>query len=422
MGVNMKTVDHVRTRAHLTDEVTELEQRNREISREAAEEAIVLLENDGILPLKQGMSLALYGCGVTNTVKGGSGSGEVNERYSTSIYEGIKAEGFMIVNRDMLESYCKMAVSHRENYFKEQQKKAGFLNFTVTMANLKAPYTAPDFPKLSEQDLKEADVCIYVVSRISGESYDRKLEKGDYYLSDSESTNLRLCMKHYGKVILIINAGGQVDLREVSGCRFNAVIFSSMLGTDGGNAIAKVLSGKVNPSGHLTDTWIKNYEDIPGAMDYSYLNKNLEQEFYTEGIYVGYRYFDTKLVPVLYPFGYGKSYTSFQMNLTMFEGFEAGWGSLKAEVTNTGDREGKAVVQVYIKLPVGTFEKENRRLAGFAKTKLLAPEESETVSINFGFWDIASFSDEKNGYVAEKGDYGVYIGESIAVCRYAVLH
>ena len=407
----MQIVGKVRTKAHTTDAVTALETENRRVALEAAQEAIVLLENNGVLPLEQGKKVAMYGDGVTNTVKCGSGSGEVNERKNTTIYEGMQQEGFVIVTEALLKSYAKTADEERVRYFARQQKKAGFLNFGVTMASMSEPYRNPAFPKLEETDSStESDTCIFVVSRISGESYDRQLEKGDYYLSDTEAENIRFCAAHYAHLILVINAGGMVDTSAVEDVVFDAVVFMCMLGEAGGEALAKVFSGAVDPSGRLTDSWAKQYQDLPYAEEYSYLNGNVEKEYYKDDIFVGYRFFDTFGVTPKYPFGYGLSYTTFAL---------AAQGTLNgrvltvtANVTNTGTRAGKEVVQVYVSCPDGRLKKEYQRLAGFAKTALLAPGESQTLTVEIPVEALASFDETSAALVLEQGDYVIRAGAS----------
>ena len=237
----MQIVDHVRTKAKLTQDITELEVKNGKVALEAAGEAIVLLENNGILPLKKGTRVAMFGDGVTNTVKCGSGSGEVNERHSITIFEGMERAGFEIVNRTLLKRYEQDAAEAKKVYFAAQQKKAGFLNFGVTMASMSQPYMNSPFPKLTVSDLTDkTDVCIFVVSRVSGESYDRKLDKGDYYLSDVEAANIRLCAEHYDHLVLILNAGGIIDISAIDDVRPDAVLFMAMTLNVRGKKILKL--------------------------------------------------------------------------------------------------------------------------------------------------------------------------------------
>lgn len=407
----VRKVDKIQTAAHLTDEITELEKRNSLCSRNAAKEAIVLLENNGILPLNKKCKIAMYGDGVTNTVKCGSGSGEVNNRKSISIYEGMKNAGAKITSDKMLLDYREKSVQCQKDYIEKKQKEAGLANFKVSMAVLAEPYRNPDFPVLKEEDLdKESNTCIYVISRISGESYDRELKKGDYYLSEHEEKNIRLCRENYEKFILVINAGGIVDFSAIADLKIDAILFISMLGQEGGNAFADVIFGECSPSGHLTDTWPVKYEDIPYANEYSYLNGNEEYDEYKEDIYVGYRYFDTFKKEPKYCFGYGLSYTEFSFAAEVE--LERDQVIIHANVKNTGDFSGKEVVQIYASCPNGKLKKEYQRLVAFKKTSVLEPGQSEDITITFPLSELASYDEEISARLLEKGNYLLRVGNS----------
>lgn len=410
----MKTyplVDHVRTKAHLTDEITALERKNFTLSRLAAEEAIVLLENDGVLPLKKGSRVALLGGGATHTVKGGSGSGEVNERRSVSIYEGMRNSGFVLTTDLLLSTYAKNADHHRLAYEKRLKRRAGIFNYRITMSSMDQGYEYPPFPRLQKDQLdEEADACVYVISRMSGEAYDRKLECGDYYLTETEIANLHLCASHYKKVILAINAGGPVDLCGVADIHFGAVLFLSMLGSAGGDAVARILCGDVSPSGCLTTTWPVHYEDIPYCNEYSYLNGQIDREDYKEGIFVGYRYFDTFDAEPRFCFGHGLSYTSFDIRSEVSLCGNA--VSISARVVNTGHIPGKCVVQTYASCPSGELIKEYQRLTAFAKTGLLQPGQAETLHMTFPLSYLASYDEKSAQFLLERGRYIMRVGRS----------
>lgn len=410
----MQIIDKVRTKAHLNTEVTELEVKNRAVALKAANEAIVLLKNNGHLPLKAGTTVAMYGDGITNTVKCGSGSGECNNRENTSIYDGMKSAGFCIVNDAMLQEYIRLAKKDRTEYVAAQIKKAGFLNFNVTMSAMAEPYSNPPFKKLSEGDLIAADTCIYVVSRISGEGYDRKLAKGDYYLSDLEKENILLCASKYEHMVLIINAGGIVDYGAVDTVDFDGVLYMAMLGETGGEAVASILSGKVNPSGHLTDSWAVKYEDIPFAKEYSYLNGDTNKEYYKDDIFVGYRYYDTFGVEPKFPFGYGLSYTSFEItgSAVMHDTDSPPTLAVKITVKNTGTVSGKAVAQVYVSCPDGKLKKEYQRLTGFAKTGEILPGAGEDFTVEIPLTALASYDAATASSILEKGNYIIRLGDS----------
>lgn len=268
--------------------------------------------------------------------------------------------------------------------------------------------------KVAEEDICEADVVIYVISRISGEGKDRRKVKGDYYLSEREEEDLRYLAEMNKPVILILNAGGPVELTDILEQTDNikGILNISQLGQEGGDALADVLLGKEVPGGKLTTTWARRYEDYPASEEYGYLNGNLEKEKYKEGIYVGYRYFDSFDKKVMFPFGFGLSYTMFEMKCCSINMEES---KIRAEVqvTNTGNEyAGKEVVQIYVTLPQTELEKEYNRLAGFAKTRLLKPGETQTLTVEIPQKQLASFNEETHTWIVEKGKYGILVGNS----------
>ena len=268
--------------------------------------------------------------------------------------------------------------------------------------------------KVAEEDICEADVVIYVISRISGEGKDRRKVKGDYYLSEREEEDLRYLAEMNKPVILILNAGGPVELTDILEQTDNikGILNISQLGQEGGDALADVLLGKEVPGGKLTTTWARRYEDYPASEEYGYLNGNLEKEKYKEGIYVGYRYFDSFDKKVMFPFGFGLSYTMFEMKCCSINMEES---KIRAEVqvTNTGNEyAGKEVVQIYVTLPQTELEKEYKRLAGFAKSRLLKPGETQTLTVEIPQKQLASFNEETHTWIVEKGKYGILVGNS----------
>ena len=214
-------------------------------------------------------------------------------------------------------------------------------------------------------------------------------------------------------MIVVINVGGQFDLNFLHEIpNINAVIFMGQLGTMGGQAVADIVCGKHTPSGKLTDTWAKHYRDYPASDDYSYLNGNLDEEYYREGIYVGYRYFDTFHVAPRYPFGYGLSYTEFEMHLAGMR-LERTTIEISVDVKNKGEvYSGKEVVQIYVSCPDGELKKEAQRLTSFAKTKNLKPGEEERTVLQFDLRDLTSYREKDTATVLEPGEYVVRIGNS----------
>ena len=231
----------------------------------------------------------------------------------------------------------------------------------VHMVLFERPFEEPQAPLIEKKEA--AETAVYVLSRNSGEGKDREYKKGDYLLTDREIENIRFLAKNYEKTILLLNVGGIIDtapLKEIRG--LNAVILMGQLGSIGGYAAGDVLSGKVVPSGKLTDTWAKDYYDYPSSRDFSHNNGNVDDEYYSEDIFVGYRYFDTHHVEPSYCFGYGLSYTEFEIKIEDFrvedEKTEERKVFLELAVTNIGEEfSGREVVQVYYSAPEGELKK-----------------------------------------------------------------
>ena len=346
------------TKAAYTDAVSEREKHNLDIAYRAALEAIVMLENNNALPFED-KKVALYGAGIAETIKGGTGSGEVNERHSVSILEGFKADGFDILNEQLHIDYKAKYDQAQIDFVKNQRKKL-YLNLPKMMTTLFEPFQAPDFFDITEDNIcKSTDNCVYVLSRQAGEGGDRKAEKGDFYITDRELQDIKLLSKAYNNFVLIINCGSQMDMSFLDEIEnIGAVLFICQLGTQGGKAVADICCGKATPSGKLADTWAKRYSDIPFSNEYSYLNGNLKDEYYKEGLYVGYRYFDSFGVEPRYPFGYGLSYTDFDIRCKKVS-VNKTKVTIDAEVKNIGKQySGKEVLQVYISSPKGKLDKE----------------------------------------------------------------
>ena len=401
-------------KAALTDAVTPLEETGKEITYQAAVEGIVLLENDGCLPLKPG-KIALYGAGAKMTIKGGTGSGEVNERHVVSILEGMEHAGFKITTMNWIDDYDQSFQEGERAYAEEFRKKLSPKNLSDFMNLMSSPYRYPYGRAVLQEDVEksETDTCIYVISRQAGEGADRKLSENEYGLAEIERVNLTFCAEQYEHMIVVINVGGQFDLNFLHEIpNINAVIFMGQLGTMGGQAVADIVCGKHTPSGKLTDTWAKHYRDYPAADDYSYLNENLDEEYYREGIYVGYRYFDTFHVAPRYPFGYGLSYTEFEMHLAGMR-LERTTVEISVDVKNKGEvYSGKEVVQIYVSCPDGELKKEAQRLTSFAKTKNLKPGEEERTVLQFDLRDLTSYREKDAATVLEPGEYVVRVGNS----------
>lgn len=403
---------------NLQQEPSEREIRHRALAGKAAAEGIVLLKNDGVLPLKLSDPIALFGSGAGKTVKGGIGSGDVNNRENISIFRGVREAGAAVTSLEWLKDYDRRYDDAREKWKEKILEDAHHVDnpFDAYAAN---PFVLPEGRSITEKDLKGACAALYVISRISGEGKDRRLAEGDYYLSRREREDIRYLDQYGIPLILILNAGGPVELTDIlrEADNIRAVLNISQPGQEGGTAVADILFGKAVPEGKLTATWAERYEDYPCADSFSYLNGNLEKEEYREGIYVGYRYFDSFGVKPLFPFGHGLSYTSFEMKFHEIKAKENALGA-EVTVTNTGKSyAGREVVQVYVSLPRTGTEKEYRRLAGFRKTDSLKPGESQNVVVEIRQKQLAVFSEERQAWIVEKGMYGIWIGGSSAEAR-----
>ncbi|MGN1023217.1 MAG: glycoside hydrolase family 3 N-terminal domain-containing protein, partial [Lachnospiraceae bacterium] len=276
-------------------------------------------------------------------------------------------------------------------------------------------YRYPSGRLISREDVaaSDTDTCIYVVMRQAGECNDRRLEKGDYYLTDTERENLTLCAGAYRHTILVINVGGHIDLGfldEIEG--IDAVVIFAQGGEEGGSALADVLSGKVDFSGRLADTLPLKYADIPFGGSFSYLDGNTKREAYREGIYVGYRYYDTFSVPVRYPFGYGLSYGSYPIHTegAKVRGEEV---TISVTVSNEGEFSGQQVVEAYLMMPQTELPSEKKRLVAFAKTKVLKKGEKEALSLSFMAQDMTVYDPAQSAWLLQKGNYVILVGEDM---------
>ena len=461
----MKINEFTRT-GTTSEEISEREQRHRILAREAAEESIVLLKNDGVLPLPTGIPVALFGAGAGLTIKGGTGSGDVNVRHSVSIYDGFTLARVRVTSKDWIEDYEERYELARQAWKKQILDECGgstdgqlFFDTYTSHA-----FEMPEGRPIEDTDVQDAKTAVYVISRVAGEGSDRYLAKGDYYLTDHELEDLRVLATLVEKIVIVINAGAPIDLTVLEAMpEVKAILFMGQAGEEGGNACARILLGFVNPSAKLTATWAKHYMDYPGAMDFSDVRAQLDEDNvfdrdallvrsrYEEGIYVGYRYFDSFGVTPRYHFGHGLSYTSFVLTA---EAPRAAADGLYIPVTveNTGNPyAGKEVVQVYAACPqpaaisgedgvkaaasgemaetlaedagdggtgveASAQAKEYKRLVAFRKTRLLAPGEQETMTLHVDGRALASFRtdyDAAHGaWVIEAGHYAIFVGSS----------
>ena len=374
-------------------------------------ECTVLLKKNGAFPLDAPCSIAAYGSGVRDTVKGGTGSGEVNSRHFINIEDGLKEAGFSIVNPfwpDMFRPFYEKA---KKEFYASIRKRVRKEKTSFMSASMGAVMRQPDY--LIPLDYS-ADAAIYVVSRVSGEGNDRLAEKGDFMLTDSEVRDILALNSRYERFMLVINTGGPVDLTPVQ--EAGNILVLSQLGVETGAALADILLGKAYPSGKLATTWAAA-EDQCTAGDFG----ERDDTRYREGIYVGYRYYDAFGLEPLYPFGYGLGYTDFSIGdlKTKTNGPEIEVSGL---VRNKGRYNGKETLQVYVSCPQGRLGREPKSLAGFAKTKELEPGRRQTLKVKFDIRDLAAFDSSIGAYVLEKGRYTVLAGaDSRSVVPVSVL-
>lgn len=357
--------------------------------RELAQEGIVLLENDGTLPIADGKKVSVFGRVSHDWFYVGYGSGgDVHAPYEVKFYEGLSNAGISY-NESLKNIYDEWCAKE------ENEADHGYWGHW--------PYYYEEMP-LSDDIVKkakdESDIAIVIIGRAAGEDRENKLEEGSYYLTKIERDMLSKVTKTFDKTVLIMDCGNVVDMSFTSDYELSAILYAWQLGQENANALGNILSGKVTPSGKLSDTIAKKYEDYPSASSFG----GKEYNEYKEGIYVGYRHFVSRAKDrILYPFGYGLSYTEFSINNEVLSDH-----SVKCIVANTGKYPGKEVVQAYIKAPKGSMEKSELVLVGYAKTKLLLPGDKDEVKIDFSPFDYASFDGEN--YVLEEGEYELYLG------------
>ncbi len=384
--------------------VKDFETKHREMLRKIAPECTVLLKKNGDFPLEKPCCLALYGSGARQTIKGGTGSGDVNVRHFTTCEEGLEKAGFTIVSKEWMDRYDACKANNTVQFYRQIREEAEKKKIPVIAAALGK---TPDEPEYHFPIDAEADVCVYVLARNSGEGSDRQIKKGDYLLTDDEVRDIHRCAEKYEKFLLVLNVGGPVDLSPVMDSVEN-ILLLGQLGTVTGDVLADIILGKGYPSGKLTATWVKA-EDCDVVQNY-----DLNDTCYKEGIYVGYRYYDTADRAPLFPFGYGISYTEFDRQISHTE-LKDNVLYATVKVTNTGICPGKESVLLYYRAPKGTLNKPLRELGTYGKTCELQPGESDEITLRLPLENMASYSEEKSAWILENGDYIITIG-SIDIC------
>ncbi|AMR29896.1 glycosyl hydrolase [Hymenobacter psoromatis] len=389
------------------------------VVRRAAADGMVLLRNEGAaLPLPAGRRVALFGNTSYNLIAGGTGSGNVNRAYTVSIAQGLGDAGYA-VSAPLSQAYDKYLKGEKA---KLPPKPSPFA--PVPVITEMAPPAA-----LLRQLAQASDVAVLTLGRSAGEGGDRQVAN-DFTLRAAEQALLKqVAAAFHGagkKVVVVLNVGGVIEVASWRG-QADAILLAWQPGQEGGHSVADVLSGRVNPSGKLATTFPMRYADIPYGADFpgkllaggkaqpakSFMSSQPSENTYSEGIYVGYRYYNTFKKQPAYEFGYGLSYTTFGYGpLTLSAASFSGSLTASLPVTNTGKVAGKEVVQLYLSAPAGPLDKPASELKAFAKTKLLPPGQSQTLTFTLRPADLASFNTASSSWVADAGTYSVQAGAS----------
>jgi beta-glucosidase len=406
-----------------------------EVARKAGANGMVLLKNKkDALPLGSNVkTIATFGNTSYEIITGGTGSGNVNEAYSISLVDGLKNAGYSI-HKALQNEYL--------NYIKEFRAKQPATNDLMRM--FMGPEPVPEMEVRSAAIRKlasEADVALITIGRNSGEGTDRKAEPGDFYLTDTEKSLIKNVAQEFNskgkKTIVILNVGGVIEVASWRNVP-DAILLAWQPGQETGNAIADVISGKVNPSGKLATTFPISYNNVPSAKNFpgielpdpaakeipedqpfsSFMRRVPAEVVYEEDIYVGYRYYNTFNVPVAYEFGYGLSYTNFEYSRLQVSSAEFNdQVTVTVTITNTGKVAGREVVQIYLTAPAVKLEKPSEELVAFGKTVLLNPGESQALNFIITTNDLASFDEASSSWIAEAGTYEIKAGASSSDIR-----
>ena len=396
-----------------------------EVTRQSATEGMVLLKNDAnTLPLSADVkNVALFGNTSYNFIAGGTGSGNVNRAYTVSLLDGLKNVGYT-VDESLKAAYDKHIVAEQKRIDAAVDQNDQFAAF--------APKPLPVEMIPSKKQLKDMvaknDVALITIGRTSGEFLDRYI--ADFTLSEAENQLIKVVCEAFHaagkKVAVVLNIGGAIETASWKAMP-DAILCAWQAGQEGGNSVADVLKGNASPSGKLTMTFPVNFEDHASSANFpidevantniinnvktSFDRKNVDYTVYEEGIYVGYRWFDTKGIEVSYPFGYGLSYTTFEYsNPVIVPGKKE--TTVTVDVKNTGNYAGKEVVQLYVTAPKGNLDKPAQELKAFTKTAELQPGETQTVTLVVKNEDLASFDEAQSAWVVDAGTYNFHVGAS----------
>ena len=383
----------------------EYEKKHIEYLRQTASECTLFLNKNEEFPIEKPCSVLLIGSGARDTSKGGLGSGDVESRYFTTCEQGLENAGFTITTKKWLDEYPKL----------KEEKKSEYVDYIFGLVEKydAKPWDMAEgivFPEveynleITEEELK-ADIAVYVIGRNSGEGMDRKIAKGQALLTDTEIKDILYLNEKFKKFILVLNVYGVIDINPVK--EVSNILLLSQLGVVTGDILADIILGKTNPSGKLATTWSK-------IEDYKFIQEfgQLDDTKYLEGVYVGYRYFNSAGVKPLYPFGFGQSYTNFEITKVNVLNKKNDIILVKVNVKNIGKFKGKEVIQVYVSPSQENKDKPYQTLMAFKKTIELEPEEQCLNILSFKLSDVARY-DEKNAYyILDKGKYIIRVGNS----------
>ena len=373
--------------------------------RALAPECMVLLHSDGAFPLSEPGEIALFGSGARSTIKGGTGSGDVNSRHVTTIEEGLKTAGFTIVTRPWLEAYDRVRDRAHQDFIADIRAEAAERDVPAIMVGMGSVMPEPEYTiPLDVETDADPETAVYVLARVSGEGSDRSPEAGDLRLTASEIRDIRCLNERFEKFLLVLNVGGVVDLSPLGDVA--NILLLSQLGATIGDAFADVLLGGAYPSGKLATTWAA-WDESDQIGDFG----DPDDTHYREGVYVGYRFYDSVGKEPLFPFGFGLGYTTFDVE-TRQVSLDGTRVSIDVDVTNTGERPGKETVQVYAGVPAGRLDQPLQALAGFTKTDEIAPGTTARITIDVDLTDLASYDEAAHATILEAGRYLLRVGTS----------
>ena len=404
-------------------EMGALEKTGTELAARITAEGSILLENNGVLPMEP-RPVALYGYGARLTMVRGIGSGDITYRYTVTIEEGLNNNGFTVTSTAWLDAFDRLYADYRKALLEDVAAEAAVTGVDNLHTLYARPHRLVDSQDITPEDiaLSGTDTAVYVISRKEGEGIDNVYGEGEYKPSAQELKQLRQLRDGYAKLILVLNTGTSIEMTDIQDIGPDAVLQLFQGGAEIGNVLGGLLSGKYNPSGKTTSTWIRDYFEYPNSRHFGANDGDPKGAVYDEGLYIGYRYYDSFGTEPQYPFGYGLSYTTFSMEASGMKS-EGSLVTLRARITNTGTREGKEVAELYLSSPLTGLEKPYQQLVSFAKTKDLKPGETQELEISFRMEDVTVFSEKKSAYLLEEGDYILRLGNSSRNTRVAgVIH